>query len=69
MRLTCAQSLMLGPVRSLSKYSSAYIPSGVFFALCWQLGPRQMKCACNANDSTYILDGFLINISHILGHV
>ena len=25
---------------------------------CWQLNPTQVKCTCNANDSTYILYGF-----------
>ena len=43
----------------------AYITLGVFFVLRWQLSPTQMKCTCNANDSTYILLGLLIKMRHI----
>ena len=33
----------------------ALITLCVFCTLRWLLGPRQMKCTCNANSSTYKL--------------
>ena len=45
-----------------STCNKAYIPPRVAIDLHWQLSPTQMKCTCNANDSTYILYGFLNKI-------
>ena len=50
-------------------YFKAYIPLGLFLALRWQLSPTQVKCTCNANDSTYIPLGFSIKLRIIRGSV
>ena len=57
----CATSLILGV--------TLYIPPDVSFVLCRQLSPTQMKCTCDANDSTYILYRFLIKMREILASV
>ena len=49
--------------------SIAYIPPDVFCVWHWQLGPTQVKCTSNANDSTYILYGLLIKMRNIQGSV
>ena len=46
-----------------------YIPLGLFLVLRWQLSPTQVKCTCNANDSTYIPLGFSIKLRIIRGSV
>ena len=38
--------------------SKARITQCVFLMLRWQLSPTQIKCTCNANDSTYITPFF-----------
>ena len=40
----------------------------VFLVLRWQLSPTQMKCTCNANNSTYITLCFLIRMKYFGGH-
>ena len=47
----------------------SYIPRGIVFVLRQQLSVRQVKCAGNANYSTYILYGILIIIRYIGCHV
>ena len=54
---------------ALGQHSKVYIPPGIFIVLRWQLRPTQMKCTSNANDSTYILYGFLIRMRNIQGSV
>ena len=34
-----------------------------------QLSPMQMKCTCNANDSTYITLPFLFKVKYFMGHI
>ena len=46
-----------------------YIPLGAVFALRWQLNPTQVKCTCNANDSTYIPNRLLIKMKNIQGSI
>ena len=41
------------------------IPPGLVFVMRCQLSPTQVKCICNANDSTYILHGSLITMRYI----
>ena len=45
----------------------AYIPPGLRWGSRWQLRPTEVKCTCNANGSTHILNGFLINMRYIWG--
>ena len=62
----CAHSHFKRNKHSLIK---GYIPLGVVFALRWQLNPTQVKCTCNANESTYIPLGFSIKMRNIWGSV
>ena len=41
----------------VSTNTKTYIPPYVFFVLRWQSSPTQMKCTCNASESTHILYG------------
>ena len=54
---------------SNSMNSEARITLCVFLMLRWQLGPTQMKCTCNVNDSIYIPFCFLIKMYSIWGHI
>ena len=49
---------------SLDWYYVDYIPQVVVFVLRWQLSPTQMKCTCNANESTFILHDSLIEMRY-----
>ena len=51
------------------RFSKGYIALGIVNALHCQLNRMQVKCACSANASIYILYWFLIKMRKILASV